>query len=154
MQVASGGVHPAARLRVCADCALVTDQIIGGIHSDLACMRCGRAPCVGAIVALPPAPPRQRRGTREAQGRDVQRPSRPPSKMQQAADVVARMLASGPRPSSEIRDEVCGRLGLSDGALHRAAQHLGVVITRTGDGDPRHRTWSLPTTSQDCKVIS
>jgi hypothetical protein len=39
------------RERICAACFREgTDQYLGGIHSELACMRCGVKPCVGAVV--------------------------------------------------------------------------------------------------------
>jgi hypothetical protein len=39
------------RERVCAECVHAeTDFILGGIHSELKCMRCGARPCVGAVV--------------------------------------------------------------------------------------------------------
>lgn len=65
-----GGVDPGARLRLCADCVTTSDEVIGGIHSELPCQRCGAIPCVGAIVALPPGPARQRRGSAEARQGD------------------------------------------------------------------------------------
>lgn len=61
-----GGVDRAARLRLCADCVTTSHVVIGGIHSDLPCMACGVSPCVGAIVALPPAPARRRGKTASA----------------------------------------------------------------------------------------
>jgi hypothetical protein len=39
-----------ARERVCAVCCNDNDHIIGGIHSELPCMRCQRAPCAGVVV--------------------------------------------------------------------------------------------------------
>ena len=38
------------RARVCSLCVYLTDDILGYVHSDLSCTRCGAAPCVGCIV--------------------------------------------------------------------------------------------------------
>lgn len=41
------------RERVCAECIDdSTDRVLGGIWSELDCMRCHAKPCVGAIVAV------------------------------------------------------------------------------------------------------
>jgi hypothetical protein len=38
------------RERICAGCCKDNDHIIGGIHSELPCMRCGKKPCAGVVV--------------------------------------------------------------------------------------------------------
>lgn len=44
------------RKRVCADCVLEQDEILGNVHSELACMRCGSTPCNGVVVLAPITP--------------------------------------------------------------------------------------------------
>jgi hypothetical protein len=39
------------RERVCKACVLPGDLVLGGIHSELPCMRCRTKPCEGAVVA-------------------------------------------------------------------------------------------------------
>jgi len=43
----------APRQYVCVACAKPTDTVLGGLHSELPCERCGMKPCVGAVVLLP-----------------------------------------------------------------------------------------------------
>jgi hypothetical protein len=39
------------RERICTGCFVEgTDHILGGLHSELACMRCGKKPCAGVMV--------------------------------------------------------------------------------------------------------
>lgn len=38
------------RARVCKACVYDTDRVLGHVHSELACDRCGAIPCVGAMV--------------------------------------------------------------------------------------------------------
>lgn len=38
------------RLRVCAPCSKPSDELLGGVSSDLPCDRCKAKPCVGFIV--------------------------------------------------------------------------------------------------------
>lgn len=39
-----------ARERICTGCCKDDDHIIGGIHSELPCMRCQKVPCAGVVV--------------------------------------------------------------------------------------------------------
>lgn len=38
------------RARVCSYCVYLNDDILGYVHSELSCTRCGQIPCVGCIV--------------------------------------------------------------------------------------------------------
>ena len=40
------------RERVCVGCVGDGDKVLGGIWSELGCMRCGTTPCVGAVVVV------------------------------------------------------------------------------------------------------
>ena len=38
------------RARVCGACVYLTDDVLGYVHSELACTRCSAKPCSGCIV--------------------------------------------------------------------------------------------------------
>lgn len=40
------------RERICVGCVEDDDKVLGGIWSELECMRCHAKPCVGAIVVV------------------------------------------------------------------------------------------------------
>jgi hypothetical protein len=41
------------RKRVCLSCVQEQDEVLGNVHSELDCMRCGAVPCDGVIVLAP-----------------------------------------------------------------------------------------------------
>ena len=40
------------RERVCVECVGNGDRVLGGIWSELECMRCHAKPCIGAVVLI------------------------------------------------------------------------------------------------------
>jgi hypothetical protein len=73
-------------------------------------------------------------------------PGRPASKYPEALELVREMLAAGPRPSSEVKDEG-RRRGVSVATTKRAAKELGVLsesVGETGGRGGRITYWHAP----------
>jgi len=56
---------------------------------------------------------------------------------------LASALAAGPRVSRDVRD-LAARAGITDKALRGARLRLGLVVTRSGNGQNMRSTWALP----------
>ncbi len=76
-----------------------------------------------------------------------------PGDVDDAVDLLAELLADGPRPSREVKTEVVAQLDCSPRTVGRAARRLGVEIERRSERHAR-TIWRLPSTRDTPPVAS